>query len=261
MLSAGGRAAGQEGFGLKGMIILSFLVHILLLLILIFSPSFPAPTLTFGPVYSVQLVSMPASMPQRKGADTSLKELMQIAPSSQPLIRKESASALPAVPIAPIETKKKSTENIDDVLEKIKKNVQTAAKTPKITKAPPPVAVPKGGEQITPALPGPPGRQSQGDANEKMSSYYALIWARIKGAWSLPQGTIPPGNIQAIIHARILRDGTVQNVSFEKKSGNRYFDESALRSVKKASPFPPLPEGLREESLEVGIRFHSAEFR
>ena len=40
-----------------------------------------------------------------------------------------------------------------------------------------------------------------------------------------------------------------------------YFDESALRTVKKANPLPPMPEAFRENGLEVGIRFRSAEFR
>ena len=50
-------------------------------------------------------------------------------------------------------------------------------------------------------------------------------------------------------------------MGLEKRSGNRYFDESALRTVKKANPLPPLPEELRESSIEIGIRFHSAELK
>ncbi len=72
---------------------------------------------------------------------------------------------------------------------------------------------------------------------------------------------MPKENVEVIIHTRILRDGTVAALDFEKRSGNRYFDESALRSVKKAIPFPPFPEGLRENSVEVGIRFRSSDFR
>ncbi|TNF50181.1 energy transducer TonB, partial [bacterium] len=39
-------------------------------------------------------------------------------------------------------------------------------------------------------------------------------------------------------------------------SGNIYYDQSALRAIRKASPLPPLPQDLDEESLEVGINFH-----
>jgi TonB family protein len=50
-------------------------------------------------------------------------------------------------------------------------------------------------------------------------------------------------------------------MSFEKRSGNRFFDDSTLRAVKKSSPFPPLPSWIMDSSIEIGIRFHSAELR
>ncbi len=256
-----GRIAGDGGFSLKGMIFLSFFAHVVVLLLFVLSPSLPSPTVTFGPAYSVQLVSMPSSLTTSKGGrDASWKELMDIAPSSQPSIQKESISTLPVAPLAPVETKKTSTDNLDKVLEAIKKNVQSSA-----TKAPPPStsAAPRGGERISPAAPpaAAGGRPGDGELNAQMRDYYALIWSRIKGAWSLPPGILPQANIVVVVHARILRDGVAVNVGLEKSSGNRYFDESALRTVKKASPFPHLPAGLKEESLEVGIRFHSSEFR
>jgi len=93
-----------------------------------------------------------------------------------------------------------------------------------------------------------------------MRDYYAVVWSRIKGALAIPQGILTRANIVAVVHARILRDGIAVNVGLEKSSGNRYFDESALRSVKKASLFPSTG-AVREDSIEVGIRFHSSEFR
>jgi len=59
----------------------------------------------------------------------------------------------------------------------------------------------------------------------------------------------------------ILGNGTLNEAGFEKPSGNRFFDESALKAIKKAAPFPPLPDWVREGSIEVGIRFHSLEAR
>jgi TonB family protein len=97
--------------------------------------------------------------------------------------------------------------------------------------------------------------------NAKMKTYYVLLWSRIKGLWTLPRGIMPDGNIETVIHAKILRDGTVINVGFEKRSGNRYFDDSALRAVKKMGNLPPLPEEVKDGNIEVGIRFHSSEFR
>jgi len=108
---------------------------------------------------------------------------------------------------------------------------------------------------------GLPGPGSNAELNARMYAYYRVIWARIKKHWTMSPGLLPRENIGAIIHVRVLRNGTVEGVSFEKRSGNNYFDESALRAVRKASPFPPLPEGMGENDIEMGIRFHSAELR
>ncbi len=56
---------------------------------------------------------------------------------------------------------------------------------------------------------------------------------------------------------KIEKDGKVTNVEMEKGSGNRFFDESVLRAIGKASPLPVPPEKLRgtEDHYEVGFRF------
>jgi len=51
----------------------------------------------------------------------------------------------------------------------------------------------------------------------------------------------------------------VAALRFEKQSGNRYFDESALKAIKKVGKFPPLPESLDKEYIDLGIRFRSSE--
>ena len=70
----------------------------------------------------------------------------------------------------------------------------------------------------------------------------------------------PGDDFEAVVGVTIRKDGNIDTISFEKQSGNRFFDESVLKAVKKASPFPGFPESLREETLDVGIRFLSSEF-
>jgi len=239
------------------MIIFSFLAHLLILFLLILSPSQSSPKWTFGPVYSVQLVSLPASLPERNDSVASLREITDSAPSNRYIIKKELINTFASAPIVSIETRKKSVGGMEKGLDAVRKNVQSAANQPV-----PGVAL-KGMEQITPpALGGAlPSAKQSAEVNAQMRAYYALIWSRIRGLWTLPQGILPPESIEVVIHAQILKDGAVAGVDFEKRSGNRYFDASALRTVKKASPFPPLPEGFGDSYLEIGIRFHSSEFR
>src|SRR3972149_4369546 len=116
MIYPGG--GNYEGNGrLNGMIILSFLAHFLILSLLIFSPSQSPPKWTFGPVYSVQLVSLPANLPERNDRVASLREITDSAPSDRYIIKKESIDSLPSAPIVSIETRKNSVGGMERVLD------------------------------------------------------------------------------------------------------------------------------------------------
>jgi TonB family protein len=98
---------------------------------------------------------------------------------------------------------------------------------------------------------GSPGFES------KLNDYYSLIWAKIKEGWTIPED-LPKGktDLEAIIVILIDKGGKLQKVWFEKKSGHTLYDQMAMRAIKKAEPFPPIPKELGEEAFEVGIRFH-----
>jgi TonB family protein len=86
--------------------------------------------------------------------------------------------------------------------------------------------------------------------------YYSFVWAKIKGAWTIPENLLKEMvDLEAIIVVIIDRDGKIQKFWFEKKSGNALYDQSAMRAIKKAEPLPPIPLELSEDTLEIGIRF------
>ncbi|HSB04750.1 MAG TPA: energy transducer TonB [Thermodesulfobacteriota bacterium] len=91
----------------------------------------------------------------------------------------------------------------------------------------------------------------------KLNDYYSLIWTRIKEGWTLPEN-LPKekADLEAIIIVVIEKGGKIQKSWFEKKSGNTLYDQMAMRAIKKAEPFPPIPKELSEDSLEIGIRFY-----
>ncbi len=60
-------------------------------------------------------------------------------------------------------------------------------------------------------------------------------------------------NLKAIIIVRIMSDGSISASWFEKESGDRLFDQSAMTAVTRSSPLPALPPG--QEKLEIGITF------
>jgi TonB family protein len=213
------------------MIYVSLLLHAFVLVIIFSLPLLPSPRWTFGPVYTVSLVSSSMEFQGRKMTSAIAQEIQQTIPSDRFVRRHTEAS----VPIRRIDRPQQQISSVDKAIEDIRKRTDTSTSTS--------------------------GQVGEQETGAKINAYYALIWSRIKGQWALPPGILPRGNIEAIIHTRILKNGTVANVSFEKHSGNRYFDESAMKAIKKASPFPPLPAWMRDSSIEVGIRFHSSELR
>jgi colicin import membrane protein len=60
-------------------------------------------------------------------------------------------------------------------------------------------------------------------------------------------------NLKAVIIVRISSDGSISASWFEKESGDRLFDQSAMTAVTRSSPLPALPPG--QEKLEIGITF------
>jgi colicin import membrane protein len=233
--------------GLNRMICLSLFLHVLLFTLIVFVvPTIPSPKWTFGPAYSVQLVSMPASLLQERPSETPLQK--ERPPADLTPVPVVSKKVTPLAPAKPADLKKPASD-LDKAIDAIRRRLTASEKTAKAVPAKPADNI-----AASTAVTGT-------ELDRRMKPYYAVIWSRIRGQWALPQGILPKENIEAIITAQILRNGTLADATFEKRSGNRYFDESALRAIHKASPFPPLPDYIGGAIIEVGVRFHSAELR
>lgn len=246
-LNSDGRGSGLS---LNRMIGLSLFFHIIALALLVFSPSLPAPKWTFGPVYSVQLVNV-QDLSLKGGPATALsREVARPTPAPRPIVLKRPVNTIKSVPIRSVDVQKPQSAHLEKAMAAIRKKVQASGQ------AAAPAAASAGAKSA-------PASSAQGGAemDQRMASYYAAVWAKIKGQWSLPKDILSKESLEAVVQARILRSGAVGDVSFEKRSGNRFFDDSAMKAVRKASPLPPLPEWIRDSSIEIGIRFHSSDFR
>ncbi len=243
--------SNDGGHGLNLMIFFSLLLHVLILSLLFFYAPRSSPRWTFGPVYSVQLVGSAEVSSGARSPSFQSSEARAALPKDLTALTK----SLPGRMTLPVEKTVPRLDRKDEVekaVEHIREKVQTA-------KPAAPTVAPKGSGG-PPA--GPAGSRTGGEGKARVNAYYAVIWSMIKAQWALPAAMVPPGNIETIVHVRILRSGAVTDLGFEKRSGNRYLDESAMKAVQKASPFPPLPEGAGfGDSIELGIRFHSSELR
>ena len=230
----------RRGDRLSWLVILSLLVHLLLLSLAIFLPIRSAtPRFTLGPVYSVNLVSVSDSILRRQPAADPLQDIAGAVLSTGTRAIKKSVR-MEAPPIRRVDTK----QNLrNPAVEKLKKKL--GDKTPASAESTSPAASAAAGGQM----------------DDRLAEYYRVIWSRIKSQWALPGGINPRNDVEAVVNIRILKDGSITGMTFEKKSGLGYFDNSVLRALKKAHPLPPLPEWYRENGLEIGIRFLSSDLR
>jgi len=92
--------------------------------------------------------------------------------------------------------------------------------------------------------------------------YHAEIWDRIRKNWAYSEELdTQPSNPEAVIIMKIMKNGEIRDIWFEKRSGSRYFDASAIKAVKKSDPLPPLPDGFLHPYYEIGFRFNPSEMK
>ena len=230
----------NDDIGFNSLLVLSFLLHALVLSIVFLSPSWPTPKWTFGPVYTVNLVNLPSNLVRIKRASSSSGEIARIGSRDHSVAIKKKVSRALTTPIKRLKTHKKAlTGDVDRAIENIKKSSLYSQEDTARRKS----------------------SQGTAEMTMKMKVYYSIVWSKIQAQWALPEGILPKDNFVAVIAVKILRNGTVADLDFEKRSGNKYFDESAMKAIKKASPLPALPDWIRGSNVELGIRFHSSELK
>jgi len=92
-----------------------------------------------------------------------------------------------------------------------------------------------------------------------LKQYLSTVYQQIHDNWILPDLQNWDNSLEAVLVITIRRDGVVTNSFFEKKSDNIYFNQFVLKAVKDASPLPPFPDQLQENTFEIGLRFKPGE--
>ncbi len=62
-------------------------------------------------------------------------------------------------------------------------------------------------------------------------------------------------DLVAVVVIKIMQNGEIRDIWFEKKSGDSYFDESAFKAVKKSDPLPELPKEYFKPYYNLGLIF------
>lgn len=105
-----------------------------------------------------------------------------------------------------------------------------------------------------PVEPPPPPLPSQADRDNALSAYSSKLGRAIAKHKSYPklaqrrgwQGTV-------LLAIKVDRGGNVLSATVSKSSGHGSLDKSALKMVKKASPFPAPPSVLEGDSFTISV--------
>jgi len=92
--------------------------------------------------------------------------------------------------------------------------------------------------------------------NFEFTYYLVLVRNRIAANWAPPAGLATGGQrVRAVVYFRIARGGEVIGARMEETSPMEFFDRSALRAVTISDPLPPLPLGFAGADLGVHFGF------
>jgi protein TonB len=104
-----------------------------------------------------------------------------------------------------------------------------------------------------PSRTAPSGNQISLDTAQFPYTYYTnIIVKKIGRNWQWGSGF---GQMKTVLYFKIRRSGDITEVNVKKSSGDRLFDDQAVRSIKLSSPFPPLPDGYAGDDLGVFFEF------
>lgn len=240
------RMLHKSSFGSAGnpynMFFASLLLHLIVIVAIFITVPGASRQLTFGAPYSVSLVGPEVMQPSGREF-TGTKDILPPPAPSPPVILKRSVASQTASVVKKADS---GNPDIEKAISALKQKELSKTESNKANKA---------------TSPQPAGAAASAANQSRQNDYSRFVWSRVKKNWTLPAALMPKENIEAVIEVRIAQSGAVEYIGFEKRSGNSYFDESALRAVKKSIPFPPLAGWISDRSIEIGIRFHSEELR
>lgn len=237
--------------------VVSTTLHLIFFAVLIFVPD-PKPYKHFSSsVINVSMVALPGQkkMPgpgRLVGFETARdsSKAISVSPKRKKSLKKKTFKSSRVVKSVIARVEKKVEESrpnpVAEAIERLKNKVATGRQE----------SQPETG--VTSASAGVPGSPWGGGkkALELIDIYRAQISYYIEKNWAFSK-QLADGrtDLAAVVVIRIMRNGEIKDIWFEKKSGNIYFDESAYKAVMKSDPLPMLPKGYLRPYYNLGLIF------
>ncbi len=94
--------------------------------------------------------------------------------------------------------------------------------------------------------------KSNVDNPEIFSAYMRDMQRKIKSNWEPPTKDVSKSTT---LFYSINKDGSLKRYSVLKSSGDRKFDNAAIKALRTSSPFRPLPKDFKGEYVDVQFTF------
>jgi colicin import membrane protein len=272
-------AAGAGEQPVKWPFAVSFGAHVILLVLVIYSPQWRSEPAYIPSVIDVQMVDLKdvgEAPPSKAAPGAETPPVKAETPKTEPaeVSIPEPTQAKPEVSVAPKRKKTKtalkyktfkSEEVKKKALERIKQKIETATPKPlqdrfkelreKVAKQGRPAA--EGKPADTDAKPGKTGFFTQGSRKELevIDLYQLEVAYAVQRNWAYANQLGGAKHEKVSIAFTIMPDGHIEDIFFTDRSGNPYLDDSAYKAIVKSSPVKPFPPGLGRSSIQIGLNF------
>jgi colicin import membrane protein len=260
----------------------SLMCHVILFVILIFAPGYAPNKRPSLSVVNVSMVTLPA-LKKSSGSDTHRPAELKRPPTVKekapaPEVATKTVPApvqkpSEAISIAPKKTaiktslKKKTFKSarvVESAISQIEKNLENS-RPDQIRQA-----IDRLKDQVKKS--GPSDRNTNEDVNtsgisggsgagskkvlELIDIYRIEIAYQIQKNWAFSE-QLGGGqkNLEAYLALKVMPNGEIKDIWFDKRSGNSYFDESVQKAVMKSNPVRPHPPEVKRPFVDVGLRF------
>ena len=258
---------------------LSLVFHLIVFAVLIFAPGYAKGRKPSLSVINVSIVTLPAqgkmSLPEKKNAvdankpSITEKKAPKFSTKTTPETVKKPSESISLNPKKKAKTslKKKTfkTEKVvKSAIDRIEKKVyetrpdqikQAIARLEKQVEKTGPIDLKNQQNSRGAGIPGGTGAGSK-KVLELIDIYRIEIAYLIQKNWAFSD-QLAGGrtDLEAWVAIKVMRNGEIKDVWFDKRSGNSYFDEAAKNAIMKSNPLPPIPQAYVRPYIEAGFHF------
>ncbi len=251
----------------------SFVCHLIVFSVLIFAPGYAKGRKPSLSVINVSIVTLPSQgkmpIPEKKVAVESKKPSVTEKKTPKISTKTKPSAAVSLDPKKKVKTslKKKTfkTEKVvKSAIDRIEKKVddsrpdqiqQALARLQKQVEETGPKDLKNQQNIKSSGIPGGTGADSN-KALELIDIYRIEIAYRIQKNWAFSD-QLAGGrtDLEAWVAIKVMQNGEIKDVWFDKRSGNSYFDEAAKNAIMKSNPLPPIPSAYVRPYMEAGFHF------